>query len=126
MNILALVDALEREMAECRNAPRFRRRSSVTRHESDGEEEDNRPPWEVASSSAEPAVYAWLSKKGRRSVLKRFICAASYHAAHDCSACALQLKEARARYAIKRRPRLRLTVRRFEDAGGAAPAGRRW
>ncbi len=81
-------------------------------NESDGEEEDNRPPWEVA-------FFFRQNRKVCDACLRSGSFAqASYHAAHDCSACALQLKEVRAKVTqSKKTPKAEIdAVRRFEDA----------
>ena len=128
VNILALVDALEREMGRVAETRPSTLPDDVQvllgNNESDGEEEDNRPPWEVAFFFRQnrKVCDAWLSQIRKDAA----VCAlrsgsfaqASYHAAHDCSACALQLKEVRAKVTqSKKTPKAEIdAIRRFEDA----------
>ena len=68
VNILALVDALEREMGRVAETRPSTLPDDVQvllgNNESDGEEEDNRPPWEVAFFFRQnrKVCDAWLSQ----------------------------------------------------------------
>jgi len=128
VNILALVDALEREMGRVAETRPSTLPDDVQvllgNNESDGEEDDNKPPWEVAFFFRQnrKVCDAWLSQIRKDAALcalrSGHFAQASYHAAHDCAACALQLKEVRAKVTqSKKTPKAEVdAVRRFEDA----------